>query len=48
MNVLGVFEAMDLDGNGVISKDEFLQCFVGFHLHCDEERYNHMLGVLED
>lgn len=48
MHITGVFEAMDLNGDGQISREEFLKCYEGFYLYVDEERYNHILGVLDE
>lgn len=39
---------MDLNGDGEISREEYAQCYEGYFLYVDEERYNHILGILED
>lgn len=45
--IVGAFGAMDLDGNGQISRDEWLECNVGFFYSIEEERYNHFFGLIE-
>lgn len=42
------FAEMDLNGDGLIDRDEFLRCGLGFFFYIDEDRYNHHYGVMDD